>query len=101
MNAPADVNIGKRPRGRLDSDQQEAVIKLEPVRDRIETLVQLYNDSQVAAQEFGEAVKEVAEEAGLLAKSVRKFVVAVACEKVEEQKRQCEQLSLLFDEIEA
>jgi hypothetical protein len=96
----AEIGNGKRkPRGRIDSDQQDAVIKLDPVREKVEYLEQLYGDSCAAAEEFAEAVKSVAEQSGLLAAVVRKFVVARASEKFDEKKRQCEQLSLLFDDV--
>jgi len=80
-------------------EQQDAVIKLEPIRDRIEYLEQLYANARSAGDEFAEAVKAVAEEAGLLAAVVRKFVIARASEKFDEKKRQCEQLSLLFEDV--
>jgi hypothetical protein len=88
-----------KPRGRIDHDQQDAVIKLEPVREKVEHLEMLYGVAVAAKDHFADAVKTVAEESGLLAAVVRKFVVARASEKFDEKKRQCEQLSLVFEEV--
>ena len=93
------TNGKRKPRGRIDSEGQDAKIELDAVRDKAEYLGQLYTDSCSAAEEFAEAVKAVAEQSGLLASVVRKFVVARASEKFDEKKRHCEQLSLLFDEV--
>jgi hypothetical protein len=92
--------IGKPPRGRIDPDSQEAVVKLDIVQERLEELQRLYIASCQAADDFSQAIKSSAEESGLLAKVLRRFVVALADDKVEEKKRECEQLSFLFEEVE-
>lgn len=95
------IETGKRaPRGRREKGtNQEAVIQLAPIKERVEELVSLYNAAQSAGDEFAEAIKKAAEDSGLLAAVVRKFVVARAGEKYSEAKTSCEQLSLLFDEV--
>ena len=55
--------------------------------------------AEEAAEDFASAVKATAEASGLLASVVRRFVTARAGENFEEKARECEQLSLLFDEI--
>jgi hypothetical protein len=89
----------RRPRGRKDHDGQGAVVKLEPVRERIVYLVGLYRDSEAASTVLAEGIKDIAEKAGLQASVVRKFIAAKAGEKFAEKKRDCEQLSLLFKEV--
>lgn len=86
-------------RGRKDADKQEQVIKTKIVKDRITELVQLKNNADSAANDFNDAVKKAAEDSGLLAATVRKFVVARAGEKFAEELRKCEQLNLLFEEV--
>jgi hypothetical protein len=69
------------------------------LKDSIDDLVLLCADSANAALNFSEAIKAHAEKSGLLASVVRKFVIARAGEKFGEKKRECEQLSLLFEEV--
>lgn len=95
----AEVGTRGRARGRKDADKQEQVIKTKIVKDRVDQLVQLKNNADSAATDFNDAVKKAAEDSGLLASSVRKFVVARAGEKFEEEQRKCTQLSLLFEEV--
>jgi len=91
--------IAKQARGRIDSDGQEAIIKLDPVRAKIDELQHLYFESREAAEAFSDAIKAVAEEAGLNAKALRTFVKASVDDKLEEKQRECEQLTLLFEEV--
>lgn len=92
-------NVAQLPRGRKDSEQQEAVVKLEPLKERIEELEHLYAESVETADAFAEAVKETAERAGLLAKVVRKFIVARVRDNIDERQRESDQLCFLFDEL--
>ena len=87
------------PKGRKDKDHQEQVIKHESLATRMEELVKLHHASASAGEELNDAIKVAAEESGLLASVVRKFVTARAGEKYEEKKREVDQLSLCFDEI--
>lgn len=99
MQTVTDITKEKRTRGRKDADRQEKVIEVEAVKDRVEELIRLYKASGDAQEAFNDGIKKAAEDSGLLAATVRKFVVARAGEKFEEEKRKCEQLSLLFEEI--
>ena len=89
----------RKAKGRKDDTGQEAVIKMQPIKDIITDLVDLYTKAGKASDTLNDAIKAAAEKAGLQASAVRKFVVARAGEKYEEKKRDAEQLSLLFDEI--
>lgn len=91
--------VPRKPLGRVDADGQEAAISMDPIKDRIENLVRLCESAKAASNDFSEAIKDTAEKSGLLASVVRKFVVAKAGEKFDDKKRECEQLSLLFDDI--
>ena len=86
-----------KPLGRVDSEGQEAVIKMGPVRDSIMELVNLYTEAGEAGDRLNDAIKATAEKSGLLAAVVRKFVVARAGEKYAEEARKVEQLSLIFE----
>jgi len=86
-----------KPLGRVDSEGQEAVIKMGPIKDNIMELVNLYTESNEAGAKLNDAIKATAEKSGLLASVVRKFVVARAGEKFAEEARRVEQLSLIFD----
>lgn len=100
MNTATDAGVvAQLPRGRIDSEQQEAIVKLDPVRERLEELEHLYAESIEAQDSFSEAIKVTAEASGLLAKSLRKFIVARVQEKTDERQRECEQLAFLFEEL--
>lgn len=83
--------------GRKDSDGQEAVIKLDKVKEKIDHLIKLHKTAADASDALNDGIKAVAEKSGLLASVVRKYVVAKAGDKFEEKAREVEQLSLLFD----
>ncbi|MGH9960730.1 MAG: hypothetical protein ACREBC_27015 [Pyrinomonadaceae bacterium] len=57
----------------------------------------LYTQAQESAAKCSDAIKAVAEESGLLANVLRKFVKARAGDKFKEAKRTVEQLSLVFE----
>ena len=100
MDAATEViNKAKGARGRKDAEGQEAVPQTKPVKDRINDLIALKVKADEAADKFNDAIKAVAEKAGLLASVVRKFVNARAGEKYEEESRKVEQLSLIFEVI--
>lgn len=86
--------------GRKDSQGQEAVIKLDQVKDKVDYLVGLYKTATSASADLNDGIKAIAEKSGLLASVVRKYVVAKAGDKFEEKAREVEQLSLLFDVTE-
>jgi hypothetical protein len=106
MQQQTEVTEAKRgngrasPRGRKDQTTgQEEAITMAPVKKSIDELVRLYTQQQAASEKCSTGIKTVAEQSGLLANVLRKFVKARAGEKFEEAKRTVEQLSLVFDEV--
>jgi hypothetical protein len=89
----------RKVEGRKGKDQQEAVIETKVVKDKINYLVKLKNAADEAGEDYSEGIKKVAEDSGILASELRKFVNARAGENFEEAKRRCEQLALLFEEV--
>lgn len=100
VQSQAEMAIN-RAKGRKDSEGQEAVIKSGKAKDEIERLVKLKGEAEDAAEKYNDAIKYVAEQAGLLAGVLRKFVNARAGDKYDDEKRKAEQLVLCFDEIGA
>jgi ATP-dependent 26S proteasome regulatory subunit len=97
-----DMKPGARGRrGRKDNSGQETVFNPEALATRADDLVNLYKAQCTAADDFSEAVKAVAEKAGVNAASVRKFIVAKAGDDFEEAKAKVLQLALVFEEVEA
>lgn len=100
-----DIGSGKRrgrpPKslGRKDADGQEKVIEISVIKDRIDTLVELYNAAGEAAAAYGDGIKAAAEKSGLLSTTVRKFVQARASEDFAEAARRVTQLALIFEEV--
>lgn len=88
-------------RGRKDSSGQEQTFNPEAVQTRAEDLVKLYKAQQDAATDFGDAIKAVAEKAGVNAASLRKFIIAKAGDNFEDVKAKVLQLALVFEEVEA
>lgn len=97
--ATATDNAISKAKGRKDGMGQEAVIKMAPVKENIDNLIELFTKAGEASEKLNDAIKATAEKSGLLAGVVRKFVTARAGEKFEEEKRKVEQLSLIFDEV--
>lgn len=103
---PAGAQGGETPpgggpegvEGRSDGGQ-EKVIKLESLTIRVDHLVTLKRKVEDATVEFSDAIKKVAEDAGLEAKVVRAFIAARAGERFQERKRDANQLSLCFNEV--
>jgi ATP-dependent 26S proteasome regulatory subunit len=98
-NVNTDAKKGRSVRARKDKEGQEAILKIGEVREKIGSLVDLHNAVKDAGTVYGEAVKAVAEKAGLNAAVLRKFVSARAGKKFEKAVRDAEQLSLCFEEI--
>lgn len=86
-------------RGRKDGEGQPAVINLEVLTTRVPDLCHLKSIADAASDAYGEAVKKTAEQSGLLAAVVRRFVNARYGEKYEQEKTKAEQLVLCFAEI--
>jgi hypothetical protein len=85
--------------GRQD-DGQEATIKMETLITREKHLISLYNKANETAKDYSDAVKKVAEDAGLLTVNVRKYISAKAGDDFDEAKRKVIQLSLIFEEAD-
>jgi hypothetical protein len=88
---------GKKPVGRTEPDGQEAVINVTAVKDAVDDLVVLYRLSEEATAKLNDGIKATAEKSGLLAATVRKFIVAKASDDFEERRRKVEQLALVFE----
>lgn len=86
----------RRARGRIDKDRQEAVMVPDTVREKKDYLVSLYKASESAALEFNDAVKKVAEDAGMNSSPVGKWIKACAGDSYEKVQKQVTQLALLF-----
>lgn len=89
----------RRAKARKDASGQEATIKLDAIRERIDHLVLSYRHASDAAETFSEDVKAVAEKAGINAAAVKKFVVARAGEHFEDKKRDVMQMALVFEHV--
>lgn len=87
-------------RGRKNRDQQEAVIKISELKDRLDDLVNLHLKAKEAQRKENDAIKATAKASGLLASVVKKAVVARASDDgFDDKKREYEQLALVFEEI--
>lgn len=85
--------------GRKDSSGQEKVIAMDELKDKLDHLVDLHADVKEAREAFSEAVKAVAEKAGLLSSVVRQAVAAKAKDDAAEDKRRATQLALVFESL--
>ena len=92
----------RAPRGRR-SGRQEEVVDLGKIKklmaDRIDELVALHVAASGASENLSMAIKAAAEACGLNAKAMRQFVTARAGDKFQKARTNCEQLSLLFEEV--
>lgn len=96
----AEINAKRGSvRGRKDSNNQEAVVKPDVIKDRIVELVMRYKAAQDEAEAFNSGIKAAAEASGLMASVVRKFVVARAGEKFADKANEAMQLSIVFEEV--
>lgn len=100
MDMRADSSVEKGAKGRKGKDKQEAVIEIAKLRQKLPELVKLKKAADEASANLNDGIKAAAEKSGLLASVVRKVVVASAGENFEEKKREAEQLSLAFEEVE-
>jgi hypothetical protein len=85
-----------RPAGRQDS-AGPAVMKPDVLLKGIPNLVKLKKTVKEAQVEYDEAKVMLAEKSGFLASTIEKRVSAEVNEKLEETKRQVEQLSIAFE----
>lgn len=93
------VNGGKTP-ARQDKNGDEVVITLDPLRDGLQNLLTLKARADDTKTALGEAIKAVAEKSGLMAKTIRTYVNARASDSAKEARRDAEQMSLVFDEMD-
>jgi hypothetical protein len=99
--ASAAANDGEEKRtapGRKDNGQP-AVIKLESLQTRVDHLVKLHKAAETASTDYKEACNKVAEDAGLNAATVSKYIKARAGDRFDETKARALQLALVFEEI--
>ena len=92
-------NAIRKARGRKDGGGQEAVISTKPLKDKLRELEELKKKSDAAKDRLNDAIKAIAEQAGLLASVVRKLVNARSGDNYEQEARKVEQLGIVFDEI--
>lgn len=98
LRTDSSTNGGKRtPKGRKDASGQESVIELEVINDREKELIRLHEAAKEAAEDYSTAINKAAEDSGLNAAAVRKFIAAKAGDKFEAEKKRVEQLALVFD----
>lgn len=100
LTFPGPKVANTRTRGRKSQTTgQEDAIQLKPIKDSIDDLVAVYLQAQESAARCSDAIKAAAEESGLLANVLRRFVKARASEKFEQAQREVEQLAMVFEEI--
>lgn len=87
------------PQGRKDNQGQDAVLQISELADKLQRLQKLKIQADEAKEDFSSAVKAVALKAGLLASVVRKVVAARTGDRVSDEKRKADQLSLVFEEL--
>lgn len=91
---PSGIAADHKPNGGMAK-----AINLAPLKEKIGHLVGLHRSAKEATTDLAEAIEAVAESSGVLPAAVRKFVTARAGEKFTDRKTECEQLTLLFDEV--
>jgi hypothetical protein len=97
--APVTDLAEHKARGRKDKEGQESVIQMQPVKDNLQNLVDLWNKAKESNARLNDAVKATAEKSGLLASVVRRLVNAKAGEKYDEEANKVQQLALVFEEV--
>jgi len=98
--AQAEKALDLRPgsSGRKDGEGTPAVIKLETLTIKTDHLVKLCTKADEAATDYKEACNKVAEEAGLNAATVNKYIKARVGDKFDETNQKIQQLALVFEE---
>ena len=94
--------MGKTHRGRKDKDKEDgAVIKIEPLKKSLKELGVCAMKAADANAKLKDAVKAVAEKAGLRSSVVRAMVKAQSGDSGDfnDAKRKVEQLAIVFEEI--
>ena len=85
-------------RGRKDGGQDQ-VERPQVVSDKLDHLLKLHGAKEEAKEDFSKAVKAVAEEAGVHASVLKRFVVAGWGDDFDKARARSAQLEMLFEEI--
>lgn len=86
----------KERKGRVDGGQ-EVVLKMDPIREKMQYLVTLHYAARDASRDLSSAITEVAKESGFNANALRQLVSARAGDFMAKRK-QVQQLALLFED---
>jgi uncharacterized protein (UPF0335 family) len=74
------------------------VVQLEHLKTRVDHLLQLHDEAKTAAEAYTDALKTVAENSGLDASTVRRYIAARAGDKFYKVKSGVMQMALVFEE---
>ncbi len=99
MDAAAETSRALGKAGRKDSAGTKVVMNSKPIKEMLKDLIALEMKRAAATEKFNDQVTAVAEKAGFQSSTVRKLVKAHANDKFEEEKRNIEQLSILFEDV--
>ena len=91
----------EQPGAARADDSTEQIVRLKPVRDKLDHLKELAVAAKEAATDLSEALDAVAAAARVDKTALRAFVSAQVSDKTRERKARAEQLALLFDEVGA
>lgn len=97
-DAPPSDPDGRAPAGREDGGQPQ-VMRVQVVAEKIQHLLKLQGKAERAKEDLGDAIKSVAEEAGIHASVLKRFVAARWGDGYEKAKAKAGQLDLLFEEV--
>lgn len=98
---PSDPDSKARdqgPAGREDGGQPQ-VMRVQVVADKIQHLLKLQGKAERAKEDLGDAIKSVAESAGIHASVLKRFVAARYSDNYEKARAKAGQLDLLFEEV--
>jgi hypothetical protein len=96
IGTASETRKSRKPAGRQDKSGP-AVMQQDVMLKGIPALVKLKKAVKEAQTEYDEAKTKLAEKSGFLASTVEKRVTAEANDKLEDMKRQVEQLSIAFE----
>src|SRR3990172_2563317 len=93
------ANGSKGPRGRIDKDHQEQVLKDPVLREKVQQLVKTKKKLDDDAESYSDDVKAAAEKSGYHASTIRSVVAALASEDFDDKARKVAQLALAFEAV--
>jgi len=101
MEAATDLagDVIAKAQGRKTSDGTEAPIKVKPLKDAWTDLYALKVKLETAKDKYNDAKKAVAEKSGFQAAVITKAINAQFRDRVEESKRDTDQLSIVLNEV--